>query len=502
MRKHGPFICFLVLWLGGNLLFLERFPFVHSDEPWLAGLTRAMLESGSLNGTEPFFDLKPRFPHAIKSLFHLLQMPFLQIFGYGAFSFRLLSLLGGAGCLILFHALALRLAGSGAIALLASVLLGVDIQFIYASHFARQEILVLLAMLACFLLLARPSGKPRAVAAAVITGLCIGVHPNAFILAAMCGALFLVIRSGWRPVAAYAGITGLFAAAFVGISLAFDPDFFRHYFAFGSEFLIDSSLPAKIRETGPYFQRLYYRVSGTYYTPDIRPQLVLFLFVTALSAIAAIRSGRRFALPLAALFGIWAGMALVGRFSQPYVIFFFPFCYLLLTALLQGLGKTLAPLCLCACIGLAGWLCAAQVWPVATQPFQYEGYLANIAAAVPPGAKTIGNLNAGYHFANGALRDYRNLPYLKKNGLSFADYARDNAVEYVIVSDELRFLYERRPVWNGIYGTINFLPEMEEYLRTCALVRTFTDNQYGVRVTRFQNGGRDFAVRIYHCPRP
>lgn len=502
MRKHGPFIGFLILWFGGNLLFLDLFPFVHSDEPWLSGLTRAMLENGSFGHTEPFFDLKPRFPHAVKSLFHILQMPFLRIFGYQVFSFRLVSLFGGAGCLILFYSLAVRASGGRMIALLATALLGADIQFVYASHFARQEILILLAMLACFSLLSHTPGMARTVIAAVITGLCIGLHPNAFTVATLCGMLLLTVRPGWRPVTAYTGITGFFALAFLGLSLAFDPHFFAHYAAYGSEFQVDSSLGEKIRETWPYLQRLFYRISGTYYTPDIRFQLLLFGALLPVSLLAAFfRPEARFAPPLAAVFGIWAGMALVGRFSQPYVIFFFPFCYLLLAILARNAGQKAGAAGLLACLLLTGGLCAVQVYTVAAQPFTYAKYLANIAAAVPPGAGTIGNLNAGYHFAGGSLRDYRNLPYLKKAGLPFADYAEKNAIEYIVVSDELYLLHERRPVWNGIYGNINFLPELEDYLRNCTVARVFTDNQYGVRVTRFQNSDRDFVIRIYHCPR-
>jgi hypothetical protein len=33
-----------------NLTFLADYPFVHSDEAWLSGLTRNMMESGSLGG--------------------------------------------------------------------------------------------------------------------------------------------------------------------------------------------------------------------------------------------------------------------------------------------------------------------------------------------------------------------------------------------------------------------------------------------------------------------
>lgn len=509
MRRHGPFLLFLAVWLGGNLLFLDRFPFVHSDEPWLSGLSRAMLESGSPAATEPFFDLKPRHPHAIKSLFHLLQMPFLLLFGHQVFAFRLLSLLAGGACLALFRAAAHRATGSGTLGLLAAALLGCDIQFVYAAHFARQEILILLVMLGCYLLLtARPGSPDRApLYAAILTGLAIGVHPNAFVVACLCGALLLLRvpgegRLAVRALAVYAGVTGVFAALFVGASLAMDRDFFVHYPASGVAFLVHSSLAAKIRETVPYLQRLFYRVSGTYYTPDIRLQLLLFPAVICAAAVFVPRRGMRFAQPLAAVAGIWAGMALVGRFSQPYVVFFFPFCWLLFTTLLGKLGAGAARAGMVCAVLAVGGLCAAQAYPITVQSHQYSRYLAAIADVVPPGAKTLANLNAGYHFSGNALRDWRNVPYCKSSGLSLAEYIRQNEVEYIIVPDELQLIYDLRPAWNGVYGPITFLPELNALLARCVLRRAFIDNQYGIRVTRFQNTDRDFTVRMYHCPRP
>ena len=58
---------------------LAWYPFVHSDEVWLASLTRAMIEERSVAATEEFFVLTPRYPHAIKTLYHLIQMPFLAV---------------------------------------------------------------------------------------------------------------------------------------------------------------------------------------------------------------------------------------------------------------------------------------------------------------------------------------------------------------------------------------------------------------------------------------
>ena len=86
---------FIILYLTGyffiNILFLTKYPFMHSDESWLSGLSRTMMYDG-LGSTEYFFDLVPRYPHAIKIIFHILQIVFIKLFGYSLFSVRLLSL--------------------------------------------------------------------------------------------------------------------------------------------------------------------------------------------------------------------------------------------------------------------------------------------------------------------------------------------------------------------------------------------------------------------------
>src|SRR6056297_187850 len=168
-KKTLFFIYFVV-----NILLLSQFPFIHSDESWLSGLTRQIMSGiasenpASLVLTEPFFDLLPRFPHFIKMLFHALQWPFLAVFGYTPLAPRLLSL--SAACLALwfFYRTAGALdhdSGQGggqqsrpalnsgrrlttgqswgssggwfSISFVTAVLLALDIQFIYAAHFGR-----------------------------------------------------------------------------------------------------------------------------------------------------------------------------------------------------------------------------------------------------------------------------------------------------------------------------------------------------------------------------
>lgn len=503
MKTRRRLLIYTAVYISINLLFLESFPFVHSDEAWLSGLSRNILELGDFSATEAFFDLKPRYPHAIKLLFHAMQIVFIKLFGYRLFTFRLLSLLFGAACLPVFGSLCARLTGSEKIGLAAAVALSLDIQFIYAAHFARQEIIVLFLLLLTLWFIAGSSGR-RFLFAGLSTGLCIGIHPNSFVVgcagaaAIICGWL-AQRKINWRSLAQYAAVTATFAAVFVALSFSFDPGFPAHYLTYGSEFEVDAPIGAKLAELIPYFQRLFYRVSGTYYTPDIRPQLILSVLLLLAGIIGCIlipSMRKRLLTPAGAMLGLLGGFVLIGRYNQPYVVFFFPVALLIGAVLLARLrGKAAIALILVGVV--SGIFSFAQIYPWLNAG-SYSDYLAGISAAVPPDARTVANLNADYAFENGSLLDYRNLSFLRQNGLTLEEYIDSREVEYLVVSDELRLIHSLRPRWNGIYGNIDYLDELDALIdKRCEQVAAFTDNLYGVRIVRFQNGEESFNVRIY-----
>lgn len=512
MKKETVLGIYVLLYFLVNLSILTDFPFVHSDEAWLSGLTRNMMESGNLGVTETFFDLKPRYPHGIKSLFHLLQMPMLALFGYQVFSFRLLSLIFGCLSLMAFYFLLKYILGRGDgtsawYPLLGTVLLSLDIQFIYAAHFARQEILLIFAMLLVIYALSRGSYT----AAALVTGLSIGLHPNSFLLGTMAATILLSVgRPRWKPFLTYSGITGAFALAFVLLSLSFDKHFFPHYLAYGnSEFDIGASPANKLAELPTFFLKIWHGVSGTYYVPQIRLQLLLFAitFVAALIYLMAGKARNKDGIVccIKGLAGILLGMVLIGRYNQTSILFLFPLCYLLLLLIIEGFlgpanifgsvndrkNMTIGVLAL-----VVGALSIYQIAPWLS--YSYDDYLREIAKAVKPENKVLANLNSEYYFENGKLLDVRNLTYLKENKMSIGDYIKANEIEYILLSGEMDFIYSQRPVWNILYGNPRYMEELRDFVeQQCTLAHEFTDNTYAIRIPMYINSGRDFAVQIY-----
>jgi 4-amino-4-deoxy-L-arabinose transferase-like glycosyltransferase len=479
--KHSKaIILYLLGFFAANLAFLVHFPQVHSDEAWLAGLSRAFLESGSVSATEPFFNLYPRNPHAIKTLFHLAQSALFRILGYNLFSARLLSLVCAIAVLWQVYRLTERFADRRT-AFFAMAALSLDIQFIAAAHTARQEIVILAGMT---LALGRVL-EGKWLKSAIITGLAIGIHPNAFLIAAMCGAVLLG-TGNFNGLLKYTLVTAAFAASFIWQSLAMDASFFAHYAAYGGGLGVSDGLWDKLLILPEYFANLFNRVGGTYWLPDIRPQLAVLLPAGIIAGFMK----RKSSLSLSTL-GILAGLVIMGRYNQLYIVFLFPLAYISIACLLKARKTAVLTVCVLLFTGFQLFIQIPKNYK------QYDGYITEIAKTVPAGAKSLANLNAGFYFDNTALLDYRNLTYLRDNELSFADYVRDNNIEYIILTSELELIYSRRPALNAVYGNPRYYPEMTEFIKSgCELLNEFRDDIYGMRIIGYQ-GDVEGIVRVY-----
>lgn len=492
---------FLLVFFLMNLLFLTRYPLVHSDESWLAGLTRNIMESGSLSVTEPFFDLKPRYPHAIKILFHLLQMPFLVIFGYSAFSVRLLSLI--ASCFALYLVFrCCRVIATFRLSFAIMALVSLNGQFLAAAHTARQEILLLCSLFLLILLLLKSRGSlntRRTALMGAVTGISVGLHPNSFLLSVGCGLAILFLMLSQRkfqikPLLAYISVTGMIALLFIGLSFLFDSQFPAHYLAYGeSEFDLIVPVSNKFREFFYYLEKLWYGVSGTYILPELKANLVLFSLLLLFAAVKAFRTKEASIVSLIGMIlGVLLGTILIGRYNQLSAVLWMLPCYLLLAPLLFNKPWRKAAVCTLAIIFAVSSVISVKP----SLAFSYEDYLNQIGTYVSPGEKTLGNLSGGFYFDNGALLDLRNLSYLKESSLSFAEYVKIRNIQVILWPEEMDFIYSRRPAWNMVYGNPRYVGEAEEFLRTrCTYLGEFENRAYAVRIV--QEIGKPYAIKAY-----
>lgn len=511
------FILYITFYFIANLWNLTLFPFVHSDEPWLSGLTRNMLETGSIYCTETFFDLYPRFPHSIKLIFHLIQMPFILLFGYQVFSVRLVSLIFGTLSLIIFYKITYHLLRNRLYTLLTTILLSLNIQYLYATRFARQEIVLifffLLAMLHYISIKKdsneqiKPLGEMKGfirvslaklrilnphILLGIIIGLSIGIHPNSFLIAMFFGMCYLgdiwVKKSKAKDLFYLIASTACMATLFVILSYVGDPRFIHHYTSYGNTLGVSATFIDKIMALPDFYGKLYQGISGTYYTPSIRGYLIAFVIITVPAILLLIRDRRNLNILrlLLGIIGIHLGFIIIGRYNQTSVIFIFPFFYLLGLLVLDRIMKhygRLVPALMGFCLLLSGYTSYREIKPYMN--YSYDHYIEQLSA-IPPWAKTLGNLNMEFYFQNGALLDYRNLALLEDRGLTFSDYIRTNNISYIIYTEELSYLH-RNPQWQVLYGDdSSYYDDMMYFLETsCTVMDSFNHEVYGIRIPRY-----------------
>jgi len=145
--KKYLFPAFILVYFIVNLLFLTDFPYVHSDEAWLSGLSRVLINDFKMEYT--FFDLFPTTHHTMKIFFIMIQGLFIKGFGYNIFVLRLISLIFSMGSLLLFYKILLNYNIKKMASLMYTILLALNLQWLMVSHIARQEaILIFLFLLA------------------------------------------------------------------------------------------------------------------------------------------------------------------------------------------------------------------------------------------------------------------------------------------------------------------------------------------------------------------
>jgi len=523
---HANFIyLFLSIYVVFNIATLLYYPFVHSDEAWLSGLTRAWLNQGTITATEPFFDLYPRAPHAIKILFHAAQAIVFLVAGYGIFQARLLSLALGIAALLAFRQLLLRVMPEHDGNLRAgffTILLALDPQFISAAHLGRQEIaLLLMLMLAALRLFPRagePGGFAKGLQAGLMVAVAIGIHPAAFLLAAALTGMILTMRRRFPTLGGFFLACALGAMAFIGLSLWMNPAFFHDYLAFGDSVEVGVPWYIKLVRFPDWYQKLWYRYSGTYWIPELRPLMPLYgLSVAASLTLAVVRANRVLVVPFLALAGFNTALVMLGKFGAPLFALEVPLCYLALALFISyrgaGRAKKAMPWVAASLMLLVAGTTAYNLLDVrraGTERYvDYETNIRSVLADEEPllraegrQLRVLANLNAEYALPFGTLLDFRNLAYLKTSGLDFASYIGTRNITHILYPEEMDLIYKARPVWNILYGNVAaYYDDMRRFLKDeCVAVGGFEAPVYGMRIVAY-SGTRAWKVTLYRVRR-
>ena len=483
-----------------------------------------MMETGSMASTEYFFDLYERNSHAVKILFHAIEIGWISLFGYSIQIVRLLSLIAGTASLFLLYHVILRMVKNRWSALFGMVLMSLDIQYIYTSHTARQEIwLILILLVSLFLLtesfnnLGNRSFSGRKYVTDTVVGLILGIsfgfHPNgAVILFPALGYYIYYIIKVRKPalkkMLVFSGVLVLTSVLFLIISLRLNSSFISDYAAYGETLGVLNSPGTKLAGWVNFYKKIFYQVSGTYYTPDIRIQFFLYGLVIAASLLAAVfrpKSRKTLIALLTGLIGMQVVYILIGRFGQPSIVLNLPVAVIIasvISAFLYRYGKlwirTLVVTCCVLAVLSTGIMAGREIKREIENNSGYEEYLDQIAAKIPVDSAVLCNINAEPLINYGNLYDRRNIGRLSESGISFSRYILDRDIKFIVYSEEIDFIYRHRPLWNGIYGNIApVYEEIQEFLKLhCEQIGKFTSRTYAMRIVRYQQD-KEWEVTLY-----
>ncbi len=501
-------LIYIMIWSLFQYSTLTTYPFMHSDESWLSGLSRWMLESKSLGVTEPFFNTYQRAPHAIKSLFHGIQMVGISLLGYSLQVIRSISLLFAAGSLLLFFRILRSYGLSTTISFFGMLLISADNQFLYISHLGRQEIMLVFMLLLVLYLIRRFEKHELSTLSCfglgMLTGSAFLLHPNGILV--ILAGLTLFSFSSWstkRQIMIYGAGAFLIVGLALIASLIMNPHFLTSYAAYGKTLGVGESIISKILNYPNFYRKIYYQVSGTYYTPPVMIELMLLSLTYIISALLLIK--KRVELPhifslLMASLVMHAGFIIIGRYGQPSVILFFPYGYLIMILLINRIRaqRWMRSALIALLFLILSTSTFTEVRLMIDQQSDYTEYTQHIAGNIGNEAKVLGNLNTDYALSAGQLYDWRNLEPAYREGYSFEQYVKENHIEYIIYPDEIDLIYERRPKWNGIYGNIALMyEEMQVFLsESCIEIGRGISPTYAMRIVRYQ-GDQDWGYRIY-----
>jgi hypothetical protein len=244
------------------------------------------------------------------------------------------------------------------------------------------------------------------------------------------------------------------------------------------------------------------RISGTYYTPNIIP---LFIIAGAGTTAAVVYSFRKKTFPAAlsaALFGIVAvnlGIILIGKYSQPSIIFAVPFLVILICSGIESFNPKTERIIYAAAAAVLLLNSILMITEALSgEKESMADYTEKIAEVIPPESRTLGGLQSGFYFNDGQLLDWRNLAFLDKAEITFEEYIQNSGIEYIIYTQEIDYIYNSRPVWNILYGNpVVYYKPLQQFLSQHGeLISEFNSPGYGTRLTLHRNK-RNQMVRIY-----
>lgn len=502
---------FILCYMGFHYMTLKTFPYVHSDESWLSGLSRTILDKKTFNTSEAFFDTYPRAIHGLRLVFVAFQGFFIKIFGYSITTMRSLSLVLSFLVLgVLYYYFHRRLADSK-VAFLIVATIALMPQFIMMSHFARQEAFILLGMLAAFIWVQKTPSKIHTLVTASFIGISIGIHPNSFLIGCGIGLIYLyqtIIKA--RPIKdllLFMVTLGLWAIGFIGISLYINPHFIEDYLAFGSQLGVINHSIGRFEGFYYYYYKLWHQIGGTYHLLNIKFDLSMILLAMATSLYCLLRrdSSKKYRYLITSLLmfiGINIGLIIIGRYNQTAIIFPLIWGWLIFIECILSIDLKKKWL-----LGILCMVCLVHLTYLYdelknTSHQDYDVFASSVTAKIPTDAKVLANLNLDYHLELYQLYDIRNLDYLDEHHLSISQYIKKNQIRYIVLYDEMQYIADADGKWSILYGDLSYYNDLVNYIGEYGqLIDTIKGPTYAMRIAKYVDV-YPWEAKVYQLDQP
>lgn len=505
LKNKAIYMTYAIFWFFVNLLTLNTYPLMHSDESWLAALTVTMMDEKNLMATEPFFDLAPRAPHTLKTLYHLLQMPLIKLLGYNLSSVRFLSLLFATGSLIVLILIFHQLYNARWKVLLSVAIITLNSQFIYGAHLARQEMALVFVLLLSYKLYLSDhlNDRSKALIISALIGISISFHPNAFMIAMMIGTLylydFLRHKVEWTSLLLYALPMATFALLNLLITFLATSNFLQTYWLYASTLSVGAPPQSRVENFIDFYIKLDQQISGTYFLPSLSYLFIACLIgvILLIMMIYLIKVDRKKALPighcLLMSIGFNLALFLIGRYNPTSIIFQTVIITMFLSMVI---GMMPSPNYQWPLYGLL-LLATLNVTYMDTRVFSnhdYEAYHTFIEEQVSGDDVILANLSGGFALSPNQFYDIRNLNYLGEQTLS--DYLKERQINTIIYYEEYDYIH-RNPSWLILYGDDSaYYEALQTIIEDYGTLRAETTSPYyGNRIIRYL-GDYSWQIKI------
>lgn len=470
-RRTAILILFL-FYVTIHLLTLCKLPSIWRDDAWMSDPSWNFLKNGNFGSSlfEGFYGLEKS--NTYHGRIHLISLALVfKLFGYGPYQARIVSFLSGLLATFFIYLIGKKLFDIK-VGATAAVLFLFFRTFMYYSHWARQEMMLTLFILAAiYLYLLAKNKKFLFFLCGLIASLSMDVHLNGIMLPIVIGVLFLFEyrMKFFKQIGFWFYFSGVILGIIYWIALHIlpDPSLFWHQWndylkgIFNPPIFSGKNLfEILICETERYGYIFRYTKAGEKYLDFFEMTVTIIAMTFGIR-----RNPEKKILLIIVLTFISLFPLLVAQKSVFYIIYLYPFFILSIAAFSYNsknqfriiFGKIAVLIIILSNI----FYCSFRL--IESRENNFYKYLETLKSFIVPGCAIAGQPTWWYGFYNSTSKYYALAVF--DGGQNLSAFIKEKNIRYILFDE---------------YWKKNSSEETKEFLRNrCVLIATLKDKFYG-----------------------